>query len=137
MHFILFILSERNFYDMCFISVYSVLNTLSEYAYFLILKNITSHTCLPVFKTFGRLPWWWGTWTKTLQNIYEFTLRNNYYHGPSTSKSQITNFIKELVFPKNFASMKTLFNSFLKSYIKYGNLDWVGAPKTEKIEFIN
>ena len=35
---------------MCFISVYSVLNTLSEYTYFYISKNITSYTFLLVFK---------------------------------------------------------------------------------------
>ena len=35
---------------MCFISVYSVLNTLSEYTYFYILKSITSYTFLLVYK---------------------------------------------------------------------------------------
>ena len=33
-------------------------------------------------------------------------------------------------------TIKNLFNSFLKSYIEYGNLAWGGAPKT-KIELIN
>ena len=32
--------------------------------------------------------------------------------------------------------MKNSFNSFLKPHIEYGNLAWVGAPKT-KIELIN
>ena len=35
---------------MCFISMYSVLNTLSEYTYFYISKNITSYTYLLVSK---------------------------------------------------------------------------------------
>ena len=38
--FVPFILSEGNFFDS-FISIYSVLNTLSEYTYFYISKNIT------------------------------------------------------------------------------------------------
>ena len=33
-------------------------------------------------------------------------------------------------------TMKNLFNSFLKPYIEYGKLAWVGAPKS-KIELIN
>ena len=41
--FVSFILSEENFLT-CFISMYSALNTLLEYAYVYILKNITSHT---------------------------------------------------------------------------------------------
>ena len=46
-----FILSEENtFQDLCFISMYSVLNTLSEYTSFCISKNITSDTFLLVFK---------------------------------------------------------------------------------------
>ena len=35
---------NKFFLIMCFISMYSVLNTLSEYAYFYISKNITSYT---------------------------------------------------------------------------------------------
>ena len=35
---------------MCFISMYSVLNTLLQYTYFYISKNITSYTFLLVFK---------------------------------------------------------------------------------------
>ena len=38
------------FKHLCFISMYSVLNTLSEYTYFYISKNITSYTFLLVFK---------------------------------------------------------------------------------------
>ena len=41
--FVSFILSEENFLT-CFIAMYSALNTLLEYAYVYILKNITSHT---------------------------------------------------------------------------------------------
>ena len=41
--FVSFILSEENFLT-CFISMYSALNTLLEYAYVYILKNITSYT---------------------------------------------------------------------------------------------
>ena len=40
---------------MRFISVYSVLNTLLEYTYFYISKNITSYTFLLVFKIFESL----------------------------------------------------------------------------------
>ena len=35
---------------LCFISIYSVLHTLSEYTYFYISKNITSYTFLLVLK---------------------------------------------------------------------------------------
>ena len=38
------------FKHLCFISMYSILNTLSEYTYFSISKNITSYTFLLVFK---------------------------------------------------------------------------------------
>ena len=48
--FLPFILSEVNFFCYsCFISVYSPLNTLSEYTYFYI-SDITSYTFLLVFK---------------------------------------------------------------------------------------
>ena len=36
--------------SLCFITMYIVLNTLSEYTYFYISKNITSYTFLLVFK---------------------------------------------------------------------------------------
>ena len=42
--FVPFILSEGNFFNICFNSVYSVLNTLSEFTYFYISKNINSYT---------------------------------------------------------------------------------------------
>ena len=35
--------------DLCFISMYSVLNTLSEYTYFYMLKNVTSYTFAACF----------------------------------------------------------------------------------------
>ena len=41
--FYTFILSEGNFFDTCFITMYSVLNTLSEYTYLYISNNITAH----------------------------------------------------------------------------------------------
>ena len=45
--FVLFIFSEGNFFNICFISIHSVLNTLSEYTFFYISKNPTSYTlCL-------------------------------------------------------------------------------------------
>ena len=48
--FVSFMLSEGIFLSyLCFISMYSVLNTLSEYAYFYISKNI-SYNFLLVFK---------------------------------------------------------------------------------------
>ena len=34
----------ENFYDLCFISMDSVLNTISKYTYFYIAKNITLYT---------------------------------------------------------------------------------------------
>ena len=37
------------FCDLCFISMYSALNTLSEYTYFSISKNITSYTFVACF----------------------------------------------------------------------------------------
>ena len=37
------------FQDLCFISMYSVLNTLSEYTYFYISENITSYTFVNCF----------------------------------------------------------------------------------------
>ena len=41
----------RNFFNNCvFISVYSILNTLSEYTYFYISKNITSYPFVACFK---------------------------------------------------------------------------------------
>ena len=40
---------------------------------------------------------------KAFQNIYEFILINN-YHGLSKLKSQMANFIKELLFKKNFVT---------------------------------
>ena len=36
--------APRKFFNMCFISMYSVLNALSKYTYFYISKNITSCT---------------------------------------------------------------------------------------------
>ena len=38
------------FYHLCFISMYNVLNTLAEYTYFFISKNITSYTFSLFFK---------------------------------------------------------------------------------------
>ena len=48
--FVLFILSGGNFFNICFISMYGLLNTLVEYTYFYISKNITSYTFLLHFK---------------------------------------------------------------------------------------
>ena len=42
--FVTFILPEGNFFNICFISMYSVLNKLSEYIYFYISKDITLYT---------------------------------------------------------------------------------------------
>ena len=41
---------RKFFQDICFISMYTVLNTLSKHTYFYISKNITSYTFLLVFK---------------------------------------------------------------------------------------
>ena len=51
---------------LCFISMYSVLNTLSEYTYFYISKNITSYTFLLVLKIVESLQC-------ILKNKYTFT----------------------------------------------------------------
>ena len=40
----------KEIFNICFISMYSVLNTLSEYTYFYISKNMTSYTFLLVLK---------------------------------------------------------------------------------------
>ena len=48
--FVPFILSERNFlWDLCFISMNSVVIPLSEYTYFYLSKNITSYTLVASF----------------------------------------------------------------------------------------
>ena len=47
--FVTFVLSGRFFY-LCFISMYSVLNKISEHIYVSISTNITSYTLLIVFK---------------------------------------------------------------------------------------
>ena len=39
------------FYDLAFISIYSVLNALSEHTYFYISKNITSYTFVACFES--------------------------------------------------------------------------------------
>ena len=41
---------RRKFFDICFILLYSVLNTISEYTYFSVSKNVTLYTALLVFK---------------------------------------------------------------------------------------
>ena len=46
---------------MCFILMYCVLNTLSEYTYFYISKNITSYTFVACFQNLQKCsvyPWW-------------------------------------------------------------------------------
>ena len=49
--FVPLILSEVDlFKHLCIISMYGVLNTLSEYTYFYVSKNITSYKFLLVFK---------------------------------------------------------------------------------------
>ena len=40
----IYFVQRKLFYHLCFISMYRVLNTLSEYSYFDISKNITSYT---------------------------------------------------------------------------------------------
>ena len=42
--FVTFILPEGTFFNICFISMYSALNKLSEYIYSYTSKNITSYT---------------------------------------------------------------------------------------------
>ena len=48
-----FILSEEKFFNIFFISIYSVLNELSEYIYILLYtsKNITSYTFVGCFQS--------------------------------------------------------------------------------------
>ena len=56
-HFLyhLFCPKEFFFFNICFISMYSILNTLSEYKHLYISKNITSYTFLLVFIIVGSL----------------------------------------------------------------------------------
>ena len=50
-HFCTVYFVRKNFFKhLCFISIYSVLNTLSKYTYFYISENNTSYTSLLVFK---------------------------------------------------------------------------------------
>ena len=67
---------RRNFFlHLCFISILSVLNTLSEYKYFYISKSISSYTFLLVFKIDENLqcifkyvwPFQWTLGTKGLR----------------------------------------------------------------------
>ena len=44
------IFSEENFFNICFGSMYSVLNTLSKYTYFYLSENIISYSFLLVFE---------------------------------------------------------------------------------------
>ena len=52
--FVTFILAKETFL-LCFISIYSILNILSEYKWFYLSKNITSYTFLLVLKIVERL----------------------------------------------------------------------------------
>ena len=52
---IVYFVWRKNFKHLCFISMYSVLNTLSKYAYFYTSKNITLNIFLLVFKIAERL----------------------------------------------------------------------------------
>ena len=47
--FVPFVLCEGHFFNIYFITIYSVLNTLSEYTYFYISENITSYTFFCLF----------------------------------------------------------------------------------------
>ena len=58
---------------LCFISMHSVLNLLSEYTYYYISKNITSYTFLIVLKVAESSQW-------ILKNKYTFTSYQKAFH---------------------------------------------------------
>ena len=60
----LFYLKKDFFYHLCFISMYSILNTISKYTYFYVLR-ITSYTFLLAFKL-----------GKSLQSILNIKMSN-------------------------------------------------------------
>ena len=47
--FTVYFVRREFFFDLCFISMYNVLNTLSQYTYFYISNNITSYTFVACF----------------------------------------------------------------------------------------
>ena len=71
-HFCTVYFVRRNFFNMCLISMYSVLNTSSEYIYFYVSKNITSFTFLLVFKI-----------AKSFQCILKIKTNLNFYFDTS------------------------------------------------------
>ena len=71
---------------LCFISMYSVLNTLSEYTYFYISKNITSYTFLLVLKIDESLHC-------ILKNKYNFTSYQKTFHIESINLNRSKQYI--------------------------------------------
>ena len=63
---------RKFFWHLCFTSLYSILNTLSEYTYFYILRNITLYTFLLAFKI-----------VKSLQCIFKYKIRWCFISGIS------------------------------------------------------
>ena len=65
--------SQRKFFNICFISKYSVLNTLSEYTYFYIWKNNTLCFVLLLFKIVRSSHQRCSVRNSVLRNFIKFT----------------------------------------------------------------
>ena len=100
--FVPFILSKGNFFNICVLSQCSMyvlsqcmFNTLSEYAYFYISKNITSYTYLLVFKIVESLPLFMREkWTQDKQvKSYVSSMEKGYIQNPKRIQS-VTTFAK-------------------------------------------
>ena len=62
------IFSGGNFFKICFFSLYCALNTLSEYTYFYLSKNITLYTFVACFYPSKHSAWW-----RRLQDVFSVT----------------------------------------------------------------
>ena len=132
---------------MCFISLYSVLNTLSEYPYFHISKNITSYTFLLVLnikslqcilKSFGNS---WGNsytkvvilairlcllmtnWTSTKTNFQNIMTRTVWkFSFALYIFSNHSGFWKKLlIWLRKVSSIKKLAESKVQSFLKWNS----------------
>ena len=93
---------------MCLISMYSVLNTSSEYIYFYVSKNITSFTFLLIFKI-----------AKSFQCILKIKTNLNFYFD--TSLWILKRFYEGLNFLSSSGIVAGRVNS-LSKYLLYGTM---------------
>ena len=98
---------RKLFQNLCFISMYSVLNTLSEYTYFYISKNITSYTFLLVLKVIESLQC-------ILNTSLLFLLINLVYEIKITNLFKYNAF-KHITFMKKLAIQNLSCNLFLST----------------------